>query len=53
VEVDYRKLFVQDRSRQAVLPAIAIERFIAMEVPAQSEAHEIIYYCNDQYPAFH
>jgi predicted kinase len=48
VEVEYRKLFIQNRSREAVLPASAIERLIAkMEVPAQTEAHEIIYYCKE------
>jgi putative nucleotidyltransferase with HDIG domain len=49
VEVDYQKLFVQNRSRQAVLPAPAVERMVAkLEVPVQSEAHEVVYYCKDK-----
>ena len=44
VEVPYRKLMQQNRNREAVVPAIALEKLIdKLEPPAPWEAHEIIH----------
>lgn len=44
VEVPYRKLFKQNSNREAVVPAAIIDKLAAkLEVPAQWEAHEVIY----------
>ena len=48
VEVGYQKLWVQNKSREAVLPAIAVEKLmLKLEVPIPSEAHEVVYYVKE------
>lgn len=45
VEVSYQKLYVQNRSREAMLPAAAVEKLVMkLEVPVKSEAHEVVYH---------
>ncbi|MEO5996911.1 MAG: AAA family ATPase [Chitinophagaceae bacterium] len=45
VEVNYSKLHVQNNSREAMLPRIAVEKLITkLEVPCQSEAQKVSYH---------
>ncbi len=44
VEVAYNKLHVQNNNREAVVPWTVIEKLLQkLELPLQSEAHEVIY----------
>ena len=44
VEVAYEKLHVQNNNREAVVPRMVIEKLLQkLEMPLQSEAHEVIY----------
>ncbi|UYQ92224.1 AAA family ATPase [Chitinophaga horti] len=48
LEVPYRKLLAQNKNREAVVPAPAIEKLVRkLEVPALWEAHEVEYHIND------
>lgn len=48
VEVPYNKLHIQNKSREAAIPAQAVDKLVAkLEVPASWEAHEVIYYIKD------
>lgn len=44
IEVPYAKLQSQNREREHIVPAAAMEKLIdKLEVPAQEEAHEVVY----------
>jgi predicted kinase len=48
VEVPYRQLHVQNSSREAVLPYLAVDRLMMkLEVPSPWEAHEVVHYVKD------
>ena len=45
VEVPYARLHTQNKSREATIPASALEKLVRkMEVPALWEAHDVVYY---------
>lgn len=49
IEVPYSKLHMQNNSREAIVPAHAVDRLMAkLEVPAPWEGHEVDYYINSQ-----
>jgi predicted kinase len=48
VEVPYSKLHVQNKNREAAIPARAVDKLVTkLEVPALWEAHEVVYYIKD------
>ncbi|RYY47129.1 MAG: HD domain-containing protein [Chitinophagaceae bacterium] len=49
VEVPYYVLHQQNSSRDAVLPAVAVDRLVAkLEVPSPWEGHDVEYYVKDE-----
>lgn len=47
IEVPYQNLHGQNKDRDAMVPAVVLDRLVAkLEVPALWEAHEVVYYAD-------
>lgn len=48
VEAPYHQLFKQNRNREAVVPAVIVDKLVRkLEVPALWEAHEVVYHVQE------